>query len=248
MTPDEILRSAYGQIFPSFVAVSVWRGEELRLQYPEEEDLVRGVAPARAQAFVAGRQCAHQVLATLGAEGKALLPDANHVPVWPQGFVGSISHTLGFCVAVACRRSDALGVGVDAEFIDRARWEIAPVLCTQEEHSRIGSMSQGGAALLLSAKESFFKAYQPLTGYCLDWRDIEVTFDPGKTLYRARLVSGRAPSLFGAREFCGRYRVDSRYVYTGLLLPWRAVRPSGNPHRQAVRAVGRRTRWLRIIE
>jgi 4'-phosphopantetheinyl transferase EntD len=209
----------YARIFPRFVATTVCSGEVCKALYSEEMALVRRVPPQRAWEFTAGRLCAHRALADLGVKGRPLLVGANGAPEWPKGIVGSISHTTGFCVAAACRIRDAIGLGVDVESLDGATRETVEVLCTKAERRWVGSIPiEKGAVLLFSAKESFFKGYHPLTGFFLEFCDVEVTFDPSANRFTARLVNDNAPSIFGVRAFHGRYWIGDRFVYTGLCL------------------------------
>jgi len=209
----------YGRIFPPFVVTAVCSGESRHPLYPEEMALLRGASPRRACEFAGGRICARQVLADLGIRGGPLLAGGAGAPEWPKGIVGSISHTTGRCVAAACRIRDAIGLGVDVEGSDVDNRDITPVLCTESERAWVDSIPRGrGATLLLSVKESFFKGYHPLTGFFLEFDDVEVTFIRVANRFMVRLVNDNAPSLLGEREFSGRYWVDDRFVYTGLVL------------------------------
>src|SRR5258707_9342490 len=55
--------------------------------------------PKRAREFAAGRQCARQALERFGLTGWDLAVRPDRSPAWPEEFVGSISHTTGFCGA-----------------------------------------------------------------------------------------------------------------------------------------------------
>lgn len=184
---------------------------------------MRGLAPQRAGEFAAGRFCAHRVLAALGIKAGPLLTGDNGVPAWPEGIVGSISHTTGCTVAVACHSNDASGIGVDVESGDAVTMDMVRVLCTEAERAWVCSTPGRGAALLFSAKESLFKGYFPLTGFFLEFGDVEVTLDPAERRFSARLVNDNAPSLFGGRQFHGRYRIDEHFVFTGILLMERSA-------------------------
>jgi len=179
---------------------------------------MQGVAPSRAAEFAAGRICAHRVLADLGIDSGPLPVGANGVPEWPRGIVGSISHTAGCCVAAASRVRNAIALGVDVEGVDAVTGDIVQVLCTEAERAWVDTVPSGrGPVLLFSAKESLFKGYHPLTGFFLEFKDVEITLEAVANRFSARLVSDSSPPLLGGRVFSGSYWIDDRFVYTGLV-------------------------------
>lgn len=89
---------------------------------PAEEAVVAGVAPGRRREFATVRHCARRALRELAAHppGTAappvtLLPDRDGVPRWPEGVVGSMTHTRGYRAAVVARAADVTRIGIDAE-------------------------------------------------------------------------------------------------------------------------------------
>jgi len=209
----------FSSIFPPFVASAVCRDGGCQSLHPEELALIRGVAPSRAGEFATGRVCAHRVLTDLEIKAGPLLVGANGAPEWPKGIAGSISHTTGCCVAAACRLEDAIGLGIDVEEVDAVTSDIVSILCTEAERDWVGPCPcRWELALLFSAKESLFKGYHPLTGYFLEYSDVEVTLERATNRFSARLVNERSPSILGERVFPGCYRIDHRFVYTGLVL------------------------------
>ena len=86
------------------------------------ESLANAV-PTRKLHYAAGRHCAQSAMAQLGiAADDSLSRDANNVPVWPTGIVGSISHTDDVAWAAVARADGMLGIGVDVErMMDPAR-------------------------------------------------------------------------------------------------------------------------------
>src|SRR4051812_36385382 len=82
---------------------------------PEESAAAENFAPKRKMEYLTGRHYARTALGRLldapgkgsgkgtGSTGMALqtigpiLSDANRAPIWPEGFVGCISHTRDYC-------------------------------------------------------------------------------------------------------------------------------------------------------
>ena len=61
-------------------------------------------------------------LLSLPIESVAVDRSSDGAPIWPQGVIGSITHTRELAAAVAMRGIDALGIGLDAEpFMARPR-------------------------------------------------------------------------------------------------------------------------------
>ena len=82
---------------------------------PAEEAILSRAVPRRRDEFRSGRACARRALADLECPLQGIPADSRRLPVWPSGFVGSISHGAGLCIAQVARTRDFLGVGVDIE-------------------------------------------------------------------------------------------------------------------------------------
>ena len=132
-----------------------------------EAALPRAVPKRRAE-FAAGRHAAALALARAGcfeAIGRA----ASGAPLWPPGFVGSISHGAGLAVALVAPVSAVTGVGIDVERLipDEQREEIASRILNDEERARLAAALPTSSAaehlsLGFSAKESLYKCLNPL--------------------------------------------------------------------------------------
>src|SRR5262245_11502467 len=83
--------------------------------YAEEEALVAKAVRSRRQQFTAGRLLARQAWQRLGQAPVSLLNDAQRVPIWPLGIVGTITHTHIWCAAAVARRGEVTGLGADVE-------------------------------------------------------------------------------------------------------------------------------------
>src|SRR5207249_10625362 len=60
----------------------------------------------RQSIFDMGRACAAELLAELGARETSVAMAADRSPVWPQGYVGSITHTDDLLGVAVARRTD----------------------------------------------------------------------------------------------------------------------------------------------
>lgn len=84
--------------------------------WPEEAHQIARALPKRQREFAAGRIAAKRAMARLGFAASPLLSGHDRVPVWPDGIVGSISHTTHLCLAALAKRDDGFAaIGVDLE-------------------------------------------------------------------------------------------------------------------------------------
>ncbi len=147
-----------------------------------EQASIRPMAPARLAEFAQGRMHARKALARLGLANACIPVASDRAPVWPEGFVGSISHVPadrarklpGQVIAVAARTTECSGVGVDLERTDRLLPEHWSAFMTERELHSIAMLCvpqrNAFAHCLWSAKEAVMKALcRPL-----EPRDIEV--------------------------------------------------------------------------
>jgi 4'-phosphopantetheinyl transferase EntD len=217
------LRRELAALFPDSI-----RGHELGA--PEEADplfeeelasLARAV-PKRRNEFAMGRTAARRALASLGMAPVALLPNEDRSVAWPDRVWGSITHADGLCAAVVGLRSDLLGIGIDVEVKDRVEPKLWRMIATEPEQAYLAQETDVAtqlerAALLFSAKESFYKAQYCVTRAWVGFHDAETAFErPGE--FSLRLLK-EVPGHFSAgTQFLGRYAVLARHVVTGLVI------------------------------
>lgn len=202
---------------PEGTAVAVDRiGPSAVFDAAEEAAIARAVARRRDE-FTTGRRLAREALARLGCVAASLPPDPDRVPRWPEGFVGTISHSGGLCAALAGRARDLVGIGIDIEETARIRPGLASLICRPDE-TDLDAIGGVNDLILLRfvAKEAFFKAYFPATRAFLDFHDVRVAVDPASNRFEARLMRPSSPSLCGARAFVGRFAALGSHVVAGV--------------------------------
>jgi len=188
--------------------------------YPEEQACIDGAVFRRRQEFAAGRIRARRALARLGILGFPLLVGRGRAPMWPAEVVGSITHCREYCGVAVARRTDADGLGLDVERIDRVHEALWRHICTPEELAWVDSLACGqrqpGVALVFSAKETFHKCRYPITEQWLDFTDVVVRVDIHRQEYEVGLVVPRQEAL--ASSFRGRFLIRDNLVFTGMTL------------------------------
>ncbi len=118
----------------------------------EEREISRGFAPKRQREFATGRTLARRALAAMGQPEVAIPIGPDRAPVWPEGVVGSISHTSTLCAVVLASRLDLRGLGVDLEHEDAADEETWSGILTASELILVEARPPSAAAFL--AEES----------------------------------------------------------------------------------------------
>jgi 4'-phosphopantetheinyl transferase EntD len=189
------------------------------LLHPRERALVRNAVAKRKGEFAAGRHCARQALARLDIRAPSILKDANGCPLWPEGAVGSISHTKGCVVSVVGRsgRVAALGVDVDSRLAPFPDVVLGHV-CRPEELRWLQSMPAAAMSLhayaLFSVKETIYKCVYGATGERLGFADALLDVDLRTGLFRAQLTRGVGPD---ARTLlAGRVGCNAAHVFSGM--------------------------------
>jgi 4'-phosphopantetheinyl transferase EntD len=192
---------------------------------PAEAVSCEAFRPGRLAEFAAGRLCARRALADLGVVDFAVARNSDRTPRWPEAVVGSITHTVGFCGAVAAPRTAFAGLGVDAEIVARVTPDLWRHAFTSDEVARFATVTyeerQALAAVAFSAKEAFYKCQYSVTGLWLDYCDVSVEITAehdGRGAFRVAPANERARWTLGDRETTGRYRIERDLVVTGIAM------------------------------
>jgi len=228
MLPDRSIVSSallLGLFPPGVVAMETReRGDLVGLSTAEAEH-VRHAKPKRAREFAAGRLCARRVLEQLDHSGWDLLVNEDRTPCWPPGIVGSISHTAGFCGAVAGEKTLFEAIGFDVEIASRVSSDLYGQFCTAEELTQLSALPRHladlKATLLFSAKEAFYKCQYPVTEQWLDFADIAVVFT--KETSRKGSFTVRPCRPLGLEErypapWHGRFAFSGEFIVAGIAL------------------------------
>jgi 4'-phosphopantetheinyl transferase EntD len=180
-----------------------------------ESAAVAGAVAKRRREFGAGRTYARAALAGLACPPQPIPVGTDRRPIWPRGFIGSISHCDHLCVAIAGRSEAYAGLGIDIEDDKPVEEGMRAIICRPDERQRApaGRLSTDGAKLSFVVKEALFKAYYPATSAFLDFHEVSVELDERCQAFTATLVSDDKPALAHSRCFAGRVgRVEGHLV------------------------------------
>lgn len=181
----------------------------------------RAVSRRRAE-YAAGRIAAKQALAQLGVQNVSIPVANDRSPIWPTGFVGSISHAGNYAIACVAKRAERVGIGIDievAESLDPDLWQ--QVLTAQEIDSlnRLDlSRRCRVASAIYSLKEALFKFQYPITREWLDFHSAEahLDFQSESAVFRIKKVEVSAKledlNLQARFSFIGAYVISAVYA------------------------------------
>lgn len=216
-------------LFPPAVAVHALHFESNAAGSPAMPDDVppniRTSVPKRQHEFLAGRWCAREALGTLGCAEQTPIEIGRHgAPVWPHGYVGSISHAANVAIAAVAHVRDASGIGIDVESIASAHASpelpsMQALVATSEELAlvaRSGAQTSAFVALF-AAKEALFKCLAPLVGRYFDFLDVAaVTADPQRLRLQLRVDLGAG--MTAGRSFDVSIAPRGDLLFAGVLL------------------------------
>ncbi|WP_163868266.1 4'-phosphopantetheinyl transferase family protein [Myxococcus eversor] len=185
-------------------------GEQLD---PLEDACTTHMTLSRRAEFIGGRLAAKQALRDAGHANPVVAADAQGVPIFPVGYVGSIAHKYGRAVAIAARSSAAQGLGIDLEFDENHdEASLAAEVITDVEQRWLAAvcaaepMLLSPSTLVLAAKEAIYKAVFQITRTAFDFDDAEVRFAPGSRSFRAvRFPGVENLTVHGEYELSGRW-------------------------------------------
>lgn len=150
--------------------------------FPEEAASIANAVLSRRQQYSAGRCLARAAWQQLGQGPVALLNDPQRVPIWPEGIVGTITHTDVWCAVAVARRGDVAGLGADVERASPLELGLWDRICRPEERAFLRAQPAPRDALLakaiFSAKESIYKALYPSVRVFLDFQAMQIALEP----------------------------------------------------------------------
>lgn len=188
------------------------------------DSVTRSVRKRQAEFFF-GRlaaRCALRALDPAGAAAEVAIGPRRE-PRWPEGVIGSISHSHGLAAASACARGRWQGVGIDLEQVVDAtsRAALVATVVDEAELALLRTHGQGPPldALLtvaFSAKESLFKGAYVSIGDFFDFSAARLTaLDFVRGRLNLRLTRTLNPYFAEGRFFeLGFQFLDSENVMT----------------------------------
>lgn len=173
--------------------------------------------------YLAGRYCAKRALAEIGVVVEQIPTGERREPLWPQGIVGSISHSHQYALSAVATSDKFAGIGIDAENIvsPESAEKLKAQILTPHELDVFARDSNPARyfTLCFSLKESFFKAaysqvqryfdFSAMTVMAIDWNAKQCEF---------RLNEDLSPSLTTGACLVGHFTERNDHLITFVSL------------------------------
>lgn len=144
------------------------------------------------------------------------------MPVWPDAFVGCITHTAAWTAAAVARRDQGfVAIGIDLEPADELAFELWDSICTPAERETLAvicGVTPGVAAhIIFCMKEAAFKCQYPISGAMLEFADFAVGVDAEARTFTATYQ--RAVPQFEIHDrLLGRFAISDGYVASAVVV------------------------------
>ena len=152
---------------------------------PDERRHIARAVPSRRHAYSTGRYLAKRALREVGVAVSSIPTHPSRRPVWPDGVIGSITHSRRYAIAVVCLGTSLAGIGVDLELDRRVTDTIAATTMTERE---LADCPPAAYTANFSAKEAVFKAVNPIVGLMVGFKEVEIRWPPVEHAFRANYV------------------------------------------------------------
>lgn len=207
---------------PSVAIAEAALAEDPPALLADELPYVADAVPRRQREFAAGRACARRAMAVLGYPPAAVAVAADRTPVWPDGLVGSITHTVDHCAAAVGRKDHGIrSIGIDVEPADALDSDLVDEVCRQEEADWLSTQSEPSRLLfaraIFSAKEAAYKCQFALSHRSLEFGAVRIDLDLARHSFVATLIPEVPPFKAGDR-IAGAFRISTTHIACAALL------------------------------
>lgn len=207
------------------IGVGEARAQDNHGFWPGEAPAMSRATPVRRAEFAAGRAAARGALRAVGLVPFSIPMGPDRAPVWPVGVVGSITHSDGYCLAVAARREAHSALGIDIEPMAPLPADLWPEILTEDERDWLSVQPEGErgtlARMVFSAKEATYKAVYPLCREVVGFHAMSIRPDPANRVFRARLNRAFGPCKAGS-WLTGQLMCEQGCIATLMALPAKA--------------------------
>lgn len=191
MTTTEAVEAWLADVLPAGFAAVVTRLAEQPTDddlWPDEQVAIASAVDRRRHEFIVGRRLARRAMERIDVAPKAIPVGQDREPIWPDGLVGSITHSRELVGVAVGPSGRSRSIGLDFEPVGGVDSAVATRILTEVEQDRYPFETDPGAAtVIFSAKEAVYKTTFPLTGRWLGFEDAEIILDPDRGRFEATL-------------------------------------------------------------
>jgi 4'-phosphopantetheinyl transferase EntD len=148
--------------------------DEFNIYFPES--LAKAV-PKRKAEFLAGRIVVREAMKIMALPMIDIPIGMNRAPCWPEGVVGSITHSGNQVFCILSKKNNAIGIDYEEVISGEDAANIQRSIVSEEEVSLFGEVNSDYNKVLtlaFSAKESLFKALYFSVRKYFDFLDVTI--------------------------------------------------------------------------
>lgn len=169
---------------------------------PIEQAWIATATERRRHEYAAVRELGRTLLSEFGQPPQPIPSLPSRAPVFPPGFVGSLSHGADRALAAMARKCDLLSISCDIEPREPLPSGVANHVLRPSEQAALRDFPPWFDRLVFSAKEAAFKAQHQLSGALPEFHEIAIKFDGNGIELQAELCVN-AGSLPRGTRFAG---------------------------------------------
>ncbi|PCR96223.1 hypothetical protein CP336_11685 [Pseudomonas fluorescens] len=185
--------------------------------------IARAVTGRQAE-YLAGRWLSQHLWARRNLAPVQVGSGPHRQPIWPSGWIGSISHTSSIAVSCLARTCEVGLLGLDLEpwLAPEVADRISATIVDRQEARYLATQGTFEQMLTLafSAKESLFKALFPQVGRYFDFdaaRLVEIHWPTGHLVLR--VTQELSASIRAGMLFEGHFQIGADAVFTVIAHP-----------------------------
>lgn len=181
---------------------------------PAESQQLGDVCEKRRAEYSAGRNCARRLLVAMHADPVALLSGDYRQPLWPAGFVGSISHADEICAVALARSTEIDSLGIDVEVFEELDDAVTDLVLTRAEQRATRYEQKWVRKLIFSIKESNYKCCYHRVRAFIDFQQCEVRLDMREQSFHSLIsCTGQRGQQMQIRTE-GRWMIEAGHIFT----------------------------------
>jgi 4'-phosphopantetheinyl transferase EntD len=138
--------------------------------------------------------------------------------LWPDGVIGSISHSDDFCAVAVASTQSISDLGIDVETLEALNPEVEDVVLTEAELHATESMEGWVRKLIFSIKESNYKCCYHMVKAFIDFKQCEVVLDMDRQAYQSRIICNNHLGKELRISVQGRWMLESGHIFTSAII------------------------------
>lgn len=180
------------------------------------------MVPKRRSEYLAGRVCAVNAMSEVShSQHHQVESDKqSRAPRWPEGLVGSISHSSNHAIACVAKKQHYISIGIDVEtiFDSKAAKALADQILTNKERSLNHNMKFNDlTTLAFSAKEAAYKAIYNDAKFVFGFNAMAL-ISSTPTTFKLEVQQNLSPKWKLGSTITGEYRITENKIYSLILI------------------------------